>query len=107
MNKNLKLMIMKKILFLLMIIPMALFSQEKPDSLKTWDVGGLFSLNFSQVSLTNWVAGGRSSTAGIGIFNVFGNYKRDNILWENSLDLGYGVIKEQDRESVKSETGFR
>ncbi|HET6558978.1 MAG TPA: DUF3078 domain-containing protein [Prolixibacteraceae bacterium] len=94
---------MKKCLLILMIIPMALFSQEIPDSLKTWNVGGLFSVNFSQVSLTNWVAGGRSSSTGLGIFNVFGNYKKDRILWENSLDMGYGIIKEKDMKSVKSD----
>lgn len=94
---------MKKCLLVLLMIPMALFSQELPDSLKTWNTGGLFSLNFSQVSLTNWVSGGRSSMAGIGIFNVFSNYKKDRILWENSLDLGYGLIKEQDMKTVKSD----
>ena len=85
-----------------MMIPLALFSQEKPDSIKSWNFGGLGSLNFSQVSLTNWAAGGRSSTSGVAIFNVFGNYMKDNISWENSLDMGYGLLKEQDNEVVKS-----
>lgn len=94
---------MKQILVLLLLMPLFLFSQEMPDSLKTWKVGGLISLNFSQVSLTNWAAGGRSSAAGVGIFNVFGNYKKDNLLWENSLNMGYGLIKEEDNEAVKSD----
>lgn len=93
---------MKKIFVVLMMIPLALFSQEKPDSIKSWNFGGLGSLNFSQVSLTNWAAGGRSSTSGVAIFNVFGNYMKDNISWENSLDMGYGLLKEQDNEVVKS-----
>lgn len=93
---------MKKILICLMMIPLALFSEEEPDSIKSWNFGGLASLNFSQVSLTNWAAGGRSSTSGVAIFNVFGNYKKDNISWENSLDMGYGLLKEQDNEVVKS-----
>lgn len=94
---------MKKCILVLLMIPMALFSQQPADTLKVWKVGGLFSLNFSQISLTNWVAGGRSSTAGVGIFSIHANYTKDRILWENSLDLGYGLIKEQDRQSVKSD----
>lgn len=94
---------MKKYLFFLLLFPTALFSQQQPDSLKTWDVKGLFSLNFSQISLTNWVAGGRSSSAGVGIFNLQAKYTKDNLLWENTLDLGYGLIKEQDGKTVKSD----
>jgi len=93
---------MKKLFLALAMIPLALFSEEKADSTKSWNFGGLASLNFSQVSLTNWAAGGRSSTSGVAIFNVFGNYKKDNLSWENSLDMGYGLLKEQDNEAVKS-----
>ncbi|HEY3372353.1 MAG TPA: DUF3078 domain-containing protein [Prolixibacteraceae bacterium] len=94
---------MKKCLLFLLLIPFTMYSQEKLDTLKTWKVGGMISLNFSQVSITNWAAGGRSSNAGVGIFNIFGIYKKDNLLWENSLDMGYGVIKEENRHSVKSD----
>lgn len=94
---------MKKYLFFLLLLPTTLFSQQVPDSLKRWEVQGLVSLNFSQISLTNWVAGGRSSSAGVGIFNLQAKYTRDNWLWENTLDLGYGLIKEQDRQTVKSD----
>lgn len=93
---------MKKFLFVLMLIPLSVFSQEKADSIKSWNFGGLASLSFSQVSLTNWAAGGRSSSSGVAIFNVFGNYKRNNLSWENSLDMGYGLLKEQDNEVIKS-----
>lgn len=94
---------MKKYLFFLLFLPTALFSQQVPDTLKRWEVKGLLSLNFSQISLTNWVAGGRSSTAGVGIFNLQTKYTMDNWLWENTLDLNYGLIKEQNRKMVKSD----
>lgn len=94
---------MKKYLFFLLFLPTALFSQQVPDTLKRWEVKGLLSLNFSQISLTNWVAGGRSSTAGVGIFNLQAKYTKDNWLWENTLDLNYGLIKEQNRKMVKSD----
>lgn len=94
---------MRKYLFFLLLLPTALYSQQVPDTLKRWEVKGLFSLNFSQISLTNWAAGGRSSTAGVGIFNLQANYTKDNLLWENNLDLGYGLIREQKRQMVKSD----
>ena len=97
---------MKKILFLLMLLPAALYSSEKADSLKSWKFGGIATFNFSQVSLTNWAAGGRSSTSGVALFNVFGNYKKDNLTWENSLDMGYGLLKEQDNQVIKSNDKF-
>lgn len=97
---------MKKILLFLMLSPIALFATEKADSIKSWNFGGLASFNFSQVSLTNWAAGGKSSASGVAIFNVFGNYKKDNVSWENSLDMGYGLLKEQDNEVVKSNDKF-
>jgi len=97
---------MKKFLFVLLLLPSALYSQEMADTIKTWHFGGLASLNFSQVSLTNWAAGGRSSSAGVGILNVFGNYKKDNLLWENSLDMGYGLLKEENNSAVKSDDRF-
>ena len=97
---------MKKIIFILMLIPTLLFSSEKPDSLKSWNFGGIATFNFSQVSLTNWAAGGRSSSSGVALFNVYGNYKKENISWENSLDMGYGLLKEQDNKVVKSNDKF-
>lgn len=93
---------MKKYLLFLLIVPLFSFSEEKADSIKSWNFGGLASFNFSQVSLTNWSAGGKSSSSGVALFNVFGNYKKDKIYWENSLDLGYGLLKEQDNAAVKS-----
>ncbi len=97
---------MKNLLFILAMFPLAVFSQEKQDSVKSWNFGGLASLSFSQVSLTNWAAGGRSSSSGVAILNVFGNYKKDNLSWENSLDMGYGLLKEQDNKVIKSNDKF-
>ena len=94
---------MKKCLLILLMLPMALFSQQVPDTLKRWETKGLVSLNFTQISLSNWVAGGRSSYAGVGILNFSAKYTRDNILWENTFDLGYGLIKEENRGMVKSD----
>ena len=73
---------------------------QKTDTLEGWKIGGVFSLNFSQVSLTNWSAGGDNSISLNGITNVFANYKKGNSTWDNTLDLAYGLMK-QGKEGVR------
>ena len=93
---------MKKLWSIFLFIPVIAFAQGKPDSVKLWKKGGVFSANFSQVSLTNWAAGGSSSASGVFLVNTFANYKRDSLSWDNSLDLNYGFLKEKGKELVKS-----
>ncbi len=94
---------MKKLLILLFFIPATLIAQNDTDTTRLWKTGGVLSLNFSQVSLTNWAAGGKSSASGIFMGNVFANYKKDKISWDNTIDLSYGFLKEKNNEAVKSD----
>ena len=94
---------MKRILFLLMIVPSVLLAQEKTDSVKYWKRSGVFNANFSQVSLTNWAAGGESSMSGVFLMNYQANYKKDSLSWDNYLDLGYGFLK-NDKEDLRKST---
>ncbi len=73
---------------------------QHADTTLGWKKGGVFAINLAQTSLTNWAAGGQNSLATNGIFSVFVNYKRDKSVWVNSLDLGYGLLKQ-------GNTGFR
>ncbi len=73
----------------------ALKKQNK-DTLEGWKTGGVFSINLTQVSLTNWNAGGQNSISVNGVFSVFANYKKGNSAWDNQLDLGYGILKQGD-----------
>ena len=93
---------MKKILIIFLLLPFTVFSQEVPDSLRAWQKGGIATINFSQVSLINWAAGGNSSASGVLIFSSFANYKKDKLSWDNTIDLSYGGIKEKDKDFVKS-----
>ena len=70
--------------------------ETKTDLPDGWNTGGLFSLGFSQVSLTNWSAGGQNSVSGNALVSLFSDFKKESIIWNNTLDLGYGLIK-QDR----------
>ena len=64
------------------------------DTVKAWTLGGLISVNGQQVSLTNWAAGGNNSISIGGLANVFATYKKGKIVWDNRLEIGYGVIKQ-------------
>ena len=93
---------MKKLLILLLIIPFAAFTEEVPDTVKYWKRSGVFGANFSQVSLTNWAAGGQSSMSGVFLMNYLANYKKDSLSWDNYIDLGYGFLKNNDEALRKS-----
>lgn len=56
-----------------------------------WKASGDFSLNFSQVSLTNWSAGGNNSISGNTFFNYSIDYAKAKNTWKNKLILGYGL----------------
>jgi hypothetical protein len=64
------------------------------DTTQGWKKGGVFAINLAQTSLTNWAAGGQNSVAVNGIFSVFANLKKDKSRWDNSLDIGYGLLKQ-------------
>jgi hypothetical protein len=64
------------------------------DTTQGWKNGGVFAANVSQTSLTNWAAGGQNSFAINGMLSTFANYKRNKTVWVNSLDMGYGLLKQ-------------
>src|SRR4030043_774980 len=74
-------------------------SQENPDT-SYWKLGGLGSISLSQVSLTNWAAGGENSFSANILANGLANYNKGKSSWENMLILGYGLMKQ-------GETGVR
>src|SRR6187399_2656691 len=66
--------------------------------------GGLFSLNFTQASLSNWAAGGQNSVAGNSIVNYFSNYKKGNNSWDHNVDLAFGLmVQGKDARATKSD----
>lgn len=65
-----------------------------------WNKKGDFSINFSQLALNNWTAGGLNSISFNSFFNYYLNYAKGNITWDNSINLGFGLIKQGDKSSV-------
>lgn len=64
-----------------------------------WKATAVTSLSFSQVSLTNWSAGGQNSVAMQALMSTTASYKKDRISWDNTLDLAYGLLQQGGREA--------
>ncbi len=65
-----------------------------------WKAGASLSLTFSQAYFENWSAGGERSLALNSRGNVFAKYELDKVVWENILDLAYGLTNQES-------TGYR
>ena len=93
---------MKKYLIVFLSVLLSgtvVFAQEAADSSakkknENWKLGGAAALNFSQVSFKNWAGGGDPSISGNVFFNAFANYAKDKTTWDNTLDLGYGMMRQ-------------
>lgn len=58
-----------------------------------WTRGGFININGSNVVFSNWAAGGSGSTGALFNASLFAIKKKGNCLWENYLDVAYGVIQ--------------
>ncbi len=74
---------------------------EAPPS--KWKVGVFSSLTFNQIALKNWAAGGKNSFSGTWLGNAYANYKSDKATWDNTLELGYGIMRNKGEDLQKSE----
>lgn len=80
-----------------------------------WSKGALFQLGFSQMSLTNWAAGGFSSVALNAYVNMYNGWEVDQMFWQNRLQLAWGFInsfgdrfkKSDDKIIFDSKYGYR
>lgn len=81
------------------------FAQQDTTQTDTtyWTKGGLSRVTFSNVSLSNWAAGGENSTSVASFLSVFADKKKARHKWQNSLDLAYGVLKQGSRPVQKSD----
>lgn len=78
--------------------------EKSTDTHQYWKFGGVTAVNLAQTSLTNWAAGGQNSIAVNGLLSLFANYKKDKSVWDNSLDIGYGVLRQgNDADFMKTD----
>ena len=73
---------------------------------KFWKKGILTEMGFSQVSLTNWAAGGSGSIALNAYVNAYNNYEKGNMYWENRAQASYGFIQSFEEGYKKSADNF-
>ncbi len=96
-------------LTLFFIVTSYTFAQSKDsiaDTTKAWNLAGTGTINFSQVSLSNWAAGGRNSISVLGISNVSATYAKGDNTWDNFLDITYGTLKLESQRLQKSDDKF-
>ena len=88
---------------ILLVVGFSSSAQDAGDTTLGWHRHGLTSISFNQVSLSNWAEGGEGSLSLLSIFNYSANLRREMYQWDNSLNLGYGIVKTGDDDSRKSE----
>ena len=92
-------------------------SAQDADTTQGWSNSGVFSLNMTQASFTNWAAGGQNSVALNGLVSLTANYRMGKSAWDNALTLGYGKmiqkgndlgwVKTDDRIDFQSKYGHK
>lgn len=93
----------KNILLTNILLLLAILINAQENKIKHWDLGGAGTLNVSQSTFVNWVAGGENSIGGTAFLNLFANYKDNMDIWESTLDLGFGMMKQGKRPLFKTD----
>ena len=76
-------------------------------TIRTWKTGGVYSLNLSQGSLSNWAAGGdKFSLAVNSLFSVYAFYKKGKHSWDNTFDFNLGYVNTTSLGSRKNDDRF-
>ncbi len=74
---------------------------------KIWKAGGLYSLNISQASLSNWAAGGDNFSLAVNsLLNLYAFYKKDKHSWDNTFDFNLGYVNTTSLGSRKNDDRF-
>ena len=80
------------------------FQKKKNNEIKLgWHTKKEVGIYLNQVSFTNWNAGGTNSISGIITGKASAKYKQKRWFWNSSLNLRYGLNKQEDKELRKTE----
>lgn len=96
---------MKKIGFIAILLSVSLLTSaqtEEKQDIKPWKLNGVAGINMSQVSLSNWAAGGENSIAFDISMGYSANYSKDKSIWDNRLELAYGLNNTKSKGSRKT-----
>lgn len=90
--------------------------KKEPQQKEGWTKGGVFNLNLSQGASRNWAAGAEKFSFSINaLANTFAYYKRYRNVWDNTLNVQYGIVnatsigtrKNDDRFDLLSRYGYQ
>jgi hypothetical protein len=74
---------------------------------RLWKTGGIFNLNLSQGSLSNWAAGGDNFSLSLNsILSAYAFYKKNKSSWDNTLDVNFGYIRTTTLGTRKNDDRF-
>jgi hypothetical protein len=112
----------KAFLFILIFLAVNSFAQDESvkklqsESLRTikkdpadtvpsiWKKGGIYNINLSQGSLSNWAAGGDNFSLSLNSYlGLYAFYKKDRHSWDNTLDFNLGYVKSTSLGSRKND----
>lgn len=76
-------------------------------STKAWKKGGIYGLNISQGSLSNWAAGGDDFSLSVNsLLSLYAFYKKDKHSWDNTFDFNLGYVNTTSLGSRKNDDRF-
>ena len=74
---------------------------------QVWKKGGIFSLNLSQGSLSNWAAGGDEFSLSLNaILSAYAFYKKNKHSWDNTVDINFGFLRTTSLGNRKNDDRF-
>ena len=96
-----------KRLLLLSILSLNLFwltgQEQAIDSTLGWKYPGVLNISLAQTGFSNWAAGGENSFAINSLALINANFKSNEAFWDNNLTIGYGLMKQGDKEVRKTD----
>ncbi|WP_142783475.1 DUF3078 domain-containing protein [Changchengzhania lutea] len=104
-----KLVILFSLLFQIVSAqPDSLFIKAKKSKVSgpQWTQKNKASVDINEVAFVNWNAGGSNSISGLLGLKSSANYKDKYFSWKNNVVARYGINKQQDRETRKTDDLF-
>jgi hypothetical protein len=81
--------------------------KEEDTTKRLWRKGGLYGINISQGSLSNWAAGGDNFSLSVNsLLSLYAFYKKDKHSWDNTFDFNIGYVKTTSLGSRKNDDRF-
>lgn len=81
--------------------------KEADTSKRAWRRGGVYGINLSQGSLSNWAAGGDDFSLSVNsLLSLYAFYKKDKHSWDNTFDFNIGYVNTTSLGGRKNDDRF-